>query len=945
MSAEIAVAKLQGCSLEGPRRTVEWEEKAGSIDQKHVEVIQRTKRAVQDLQASEVTVKERLDFMEERLDHEMQKEHAVREADIREIRELVGCEKLSLQDYLGSVKDLLARENEARELHLNSLTDFLNQRAATCEARVQELQERLSAEAAARERQCSTVQASCEQALCRRQEAIDERLDRLERSVGGVATERFERLQVSFDRALQEHHTSVRDCIGGLERLLHDFVDEHSRAQSAAREDFAQLEQQVDLRFAEERACREAEIFEIRELMRSGSFVGEPPRMEVPPSPSSPMPVELQAQLSAEASARNSAALAAVSELLLAERRAVEARLEALRKSVLQDVDVKEARMRDASALALQDFLQKVEVRLQKELQLEQESRSSDVLELRRLIGDDKSSYTEVLGSVNDILVREQEARLQLAQEVQRQLAGAKAERESLQHCLGERCAALEEQLAGGRSPRSETSEKVSVDLLRRANKDFELRLTGHQEKVLQHIIAQKEQLLTHNLEVEAQLKGLQDRFEAQLHIVKDGIAAAWKDQLKAEMQSWQHQHENLKSMVSDELDSRERSLACLQALVQRCREDQLRLEKQLRERQQEAAREAATSRSLDLLHGEAEEQLQAERASLEQAARDLVAAERGARERSYASLHELLKCENEAMKEVVGQERDARLVGHSTLKDAIQREREVRERHMESHQEDLAHERSSREEANKALLDAIKDQRAAREEDKLDMQRIDSLERTACIFDGLVRAERAERSAEAKRLWDALDSHTHDLRKEKAQTPPVASAPPVVAPLPAASPSMMVPFRSKSQRPMSVSPRPTLAVRCVTPPCPVAAPCSVASSTSARIPASRGATQRVLSPQRPLLPVPSLPLFVGGGGASPGASPSTEVASPFWACGSASTLASEATTMASPCQRRSPSCAASSPQQSACHAETITCGSTRYVGEPHSTAEVLAPA
>jgi hypothetical protein len=46
--------------------------------------------------------------------------------------------------------------------------------------------------------------------------------------------------------------------------------------------------------------------------------------------------------------------------------------------------------------------------------------------------------------------------------------------------------------------------------------------------------------------------------------------------------------------------------------------------------------------------------------------------------------------------------------------------------------------------------------------------EQFQNLERQSRIFDGLVRAERGERCGEVQRIWDALDTHTHDLSTQQ---------------------------------------------------------------------------------------------------------------------------------------------------------------------------------
>merc|ERR1712151_1232590 len=42
--------------------------------------------------------------------------------------------------------------------------------------------------------------------------------------------------------------------------------------------------------------------------------------------------------------------------------------------------------------------------------------------------------------------------------------------------------------------------------------------------------------------------------------------------------------------------------------------------------------------------------------------------------------------------------------------------------------------------------------------------ERVDALERSAAVLDGILRTELTDRTAETKRLWEALDNRTYDL-------------------------------------------------------------------------------------------------------------------------------------------------------------------------------------
>jgi len=108
----------------------------------------------------------------------------------------------------------------------------------------------------------------------------------------------------------------------------------------------------------------------------------------------------------------------------------------------------------------------------------------------------------------------------------------------------------------------------------------------------------------------------------------------------------------------------------------------------------------------------------------------------------------------NENVTELVAREKAAREQSHQTLRELIQNEREARENAMNRSKARILQEPT----ADVANGDAI-------------MTRMDSLERTISFFDELTRKEKDDRLHEVKRIWDAIDSHTHDLSTTIAGT------------------------------------------------------------------------------------------------------------------------------------------------------------------------------
>jgi len=130
-----------------------------------------------------------------------------------------------------------------------------------------------------------------------------------------------------------------------------------------------------------------------------------------------------------------------------------------------------------------------------------------------------------------------------------------------------------------------------------------------------------------------------------------------------------------------------------------------------------------------------------------------------------------------------IEQEQKEREAHEETMIKWMDHERKSREQAQQSLQDYLLNEKSSRESLVAALQNQIEQEKAERErhqnnlddilaQDKTDnskvqdglYDRVESLERTVGFFDELVQNERDDRVRETRRIWDAIDSHTHDL-------------------------------------------------------------------------------------------------------------------------------------------------------------------------------------
>jgi len=152
----------------------------------------------------------------------------------------------------------------------------------------------------------------------------------------------------------------------------------------------------------------------------------------------------------------------------------------------------------------------------------------------------------------------------------------------------------------------------------------------------------------------------------------------------------------------------------------------------------------------------------QAAREAFEQAFREQLAADRQAQplqmqqvevSASFASFDETAKHKGGTemfvrdINDLMSVEKASREEGNARLQERLTWERVERERHTAKFEEVLA--------GQEALLERRHRQ---------SMDRLDALNESVGIFDGIISAERKERTAEMRRIWDALDSHRHSL-------------------------------------------------------------------------------------------------------------------------------------------------------------------------------------
>jgi len=282
------------------------------------------------------------------------------------------------------------------------------------------------------------------------------------------------------------------------------------------------------------------------------------------------------------------------------------------------------------------------------------------------------------------------------------------------------------------------------------------------------------------------------------------------------------------------------------------------------------------------------------ERIKLERNARDTHAAAI----KDQLDRHEKARlAHHDSVKEVLASERNAREAAHQSLQDMVHKEKNAREKHHATYSEFLDREKASREQHRNSIEDLLSREKAERlKHHETVGGRVDSLERTVGIFDEIARKEQAERKAEFRRVWDAIDSHTHDLstsisKDDGPETPVIRDRETRYA-----TPTIL-----RSVTPARVTPiRTTVVERIQAQPAPI-------TYTSPPV------TSTIVSAPTSIIPASTVPVVK----TIPAAYETREVVREV-------------------VRERSPE-----PRHHHHSTETITCGHTRYGGQAHSSAQV----
>lgn len=125
-------------------------------------------------------------------------------------------------------------------------------------------------------------------------------------------------------------------------------------------------------------------------------------------------------------------------------------------------------------------------------------------------------------------------------------------------------------------------------------------------------------------------------------------------------------------------------------------------------------------------------------------------------------------------LKELIAYEKTAREQTHQTLHEFVFSEKAIWESRHSTYEEHLEREKTERGLHRGSLDDLLAKERTdqAKHTETVLYPRFDALEKAMGIFDEASRKDREDRGRELKRIWDAIDNHTHDLSTTVSKTP-----------------------------------------------------------------------------------------------------------------------------------------------------------------------------
>jgi len=335
-------------------------------------------------------------------------------------------------------------------------------------------------------------------------------------------------------------------------------------------------------------------------------------------------------------------------------------------------------------------------------------------------------------------------------------IAGEKSAREERVSTMEERLESLERQLTF-----SDENHTKSIQSMEANNR----RLLGNIDALHGHIKTEQEQREEHHATVAERLEFLEqfvgESAEKHEKHAKDLEAA------HAKMRELSGKSQSEKASFEERHGSLEERIEALERFIGDAADKHTDLSSELADLREHLGdtKNIARSEHIRSIHHVLVTEKSAREAS-EAAIEKALNGERVLRDNFEASIDRQLKLEMEA-----------REAHHAHVCEQIEQEQKARELHNESFKKIIAHERGAREQGHQTILEALESERSTREQQSLHFQdrgdagktdalseRVESLERTVGFFDEIRRKERDERLKDNKRIWDAIDSHTHDL-------------------------------------------------------------------------------------------------------------------------------------------------------------------------------------
>jgi len=733
-----------------------------------------------------VALHDKFEELEQRLHEQIARECEGREQDIDDVRKLIGGEQAARSDHHNHIMKQFEEEKTKRDAVHATLCDKLDEQGSAMkdhsenmqgrlDNHVESLGERFASDQRERESLDSTLQVSLqnhavtiEERLSRHQAEVDEQHSALRDGLHGSLDDHCKAIQGDLGRHRQDvdsrhaelhalhqsmssvldtHQETVQESLGqeqearasketeqvALHDALHGRLGEldemHSQRHSSIQEQLDALERKLHEEVGRECNVREQDIQELRKLLGSEQKLQSDHHTQMMEQKAEQAADHkaLQVKLDDQSTSMQGH-VEALNTRLDGHSEAIDERL-ALEKEERGAAHAQVHDRIDEHTTAMKGNVDRLHERLDAhaatlEERLKREQKEGEVLHTTLL-----GRLDDLSGNLQESITREQAEREALHSSIHCRLedhTGAfedrltleQAEREALQASLNSRlvvhASTLEERLTQEKSER----EVLHATLHGRLDADagtLEQRLAREQAAREASHALMHDRHQDHAGKIEDRLNLHKTEVHQQHTALRDGMHSS----LDEHRQHLDKHKESLQERIERESTDRDSVHGAFHDAVQ----GHLASEKSAHDEHLNSVQER-----LEELERKFPEEIAVHHGRLE----DYFLREKSERESGYESIHEAIQSHGTLL---------------GTMEMRLLRERELQERQ----QGDLS------DRMDKAQL--LSGERWETAED-----RMDSLERQTNIYDGLLRTERSERQDESRRLWDAMDNHTHDL-------------------------------------------------------------------------------------------------------------------------------------------------------------------------------------